>query len=232
MLSTFLAEKASQLLVMAALSACPQPGKVDVQVTLKVDEKPYITDVTSQWLTDNFGNDPDGTLATDGKWMVGGLMKSNLSGAYNAQFSVLSDRKTGNACLSVRTVTYTINYAPQIYIASDYKHLGCRYSQTMAHEKRHVQTDKRVFNEFIPKMKNQIRKHVESMPAQGPYAPAQLPQEQQRILQQIAQSIKTLEGELIAKRRQEQAKIDTLENYQRDTALCPGQFPKFDGSTP
>ena len=232
MLSSFLAEKASQLIVMASLAACPQPGKVDVQVSLKVEEKPYITNVTSQWLTDNFSNDPDGTLATDGNWMVGGLMKSNLSGAYNAQFSVLSDRKTGQACLAVRSVNYTINYAPQIYVASDYKHLGCRYSQTLAHEKRHVATDKRVFTEFISKMKREIKKYAESLPAQGPYAPAQLPQEQQRILQQIAQSIKVLEGELIAKRRAEQAKIDTIENYTRDTALCPGQFPKFDGSAP
>jgi len=33
-------------------------------------------------------------------------------------------------------------------------------------------------------------------------------------------------------RRKRNAAIDTLPNYLRDTALCPGQFPKFDGAAP
>lgn len=220
----------STLFVAAGLSVCPPPQKVDVDVKLVVQESPYITNVTSQWLTDNFKNDPDGTLATDGNWMVGGLTKSNLQAQHAARFFTHVNTQTKSTCLAINQVDFVITYSPLIYIASDYKHLGCRYSQTLAHEKKHVSTDKRVLEKYIPQMKQEITKLVKKMPPQGPYAQAQVEAHKQRILGEIAAVTKPYFDQLVITRRTEQAKIDTVENYMRDTALCPGQFPKFDGA--
>lgn len=220
----------STLFVAAGLSACPPPQKVDVNVRLVVQESPYITNVTAQWLTDNFQSDPDGTLATDGNWMVGGLTKSNLNLHESARFFTHVNTQTKATCLAISSVDYVLTYSPVIYIASDYKHLGCRYSQTLAHEKKHVSTDKRVFEKYIPEMKQEILKLVRKMPPQGPYPADQVDAQKQRILAEIAAVTKPYFDQLVATRRKEQAKIDTLENYKRETALCPGQFPKFDGS--
>ncbi len=217
----------SALYMAAGLAACPSPQKVDVDVKMVVTEVPYVTNVTSQWLTDNFKNDPDSTMADEGKWMVGGLTKSNMNGKYQAQFYTHVNNQTGATCLAITSFTYTIEYSPVIYIASDFKSMGCRYSQTLAHEKRHVATDKRVIEKYLPDMKREITRLVKKMPAQGPYPREKVEEQQQRILQDVALVTKPYMDQLIALRRTEQAKIDTVENYKRDTALCPGQFPQF-----
>jgi hypothetical protein len=216
--------------VLAGLSACPMSGKVDVDVKLTVQESPYVTNVTAQWLTDNFKNDPDGTLATDGNWMVGGLTKSNIKGGYSAQFATHENRQTGDICIALKDVTYTIVYAPVVYVASDFAHMGCRYSQILAHEKRHVMTDRHTLTDYIPDIKRQLKKTAEGIPARGPFPRSEAATHQQAILQQLAASVSGIEAQLIQARRSAQAKIDTIENYTRDTAVCPGQFPKFDGS--
>lgn len=224
----FFINSLSSLAILAGLEGqCPPPQKVVVDVKLVVKESPYITDVSSQWLTDNFANDPDGTLSTDGQWMVGGLTKSNISGQFSASFAATTEPVSKNVCLSLRSVNYYITYEPVIYIASDYKHMACRYSQTLAHEKRHVATDKKVINQYIPQLKAHLQKIARGIKSQGPYNNAQAPVEQNRILAELSAATDPLLQRLIATRRAEQAKIDTLENYKRDTALCPGQFPQF-----
>ena len=220
----------STLYMVAGLAACPSPQKVDVDVKLVVKESPYITNVTATQMTQMFQADPDATTSTDGKWMTVGLTKSNLSGQFSANFYSHTNTKTKEACLAVDKVDYVITYTPLVYVASDYKKLGCSYSVTLAHEKRHVNTDKRVIDQFIPDMKNEIQRLVKKMPAQGPYPAAQVQAQQQRILAEVSAVTQPYMDQLIAKRRVEQAKIDTIENYMKETSLCPGQFPNFDGS--
>jgi hypothetical protein len=215
--------------ILAKLAACPAQGKVDVNVTMQHMQQPYVTGLNSATLTHEFGNDPDSTSSTDGKWMVGGLNKSNIRTQYRAMFSTHSNSKTGDVCFSVKQVDFEITYLNTIYIANDYMRQGCVYSVTLAHEKRHVQTDLRAIKDFMPYAKKIIRDFTQSLPPQGPYSQAQYPLETQRVLQQIATVVQPLEDALNEIRRREQAKIDTIENYKREAALCPGQFPSFDG---
>ena len=54
--------------------------------------------------------------------------------------------------------------------------------------------------------------------------------QKRRVIQQIGAGLAPLWKQFWEERRTKQAQIDTIQNYMRDTALCPGQFPKFDGS--
>jgi hypothetical protein len=224
---------AAYILAGVTAAGCPpqQPVEVDVQFVRK--DSPYITDQTSAQLTQKYGADPDATLATDGNWMVGGVTVvsgEGLSSQTQAQFSSMQNPRSGEVCFVVDKVNYTINYGPQIYIASDFKGLGCRYSVTLMHEKRHVETDVRTITDFIPQMRRDIEKYATGIGPQGPFPASEMQNQTQRVLRQISDGLRPQWDELLALRRKRQAEIDTEARYRRDTALCPGQFPKFDGS--
>jgi len=220
------------MLVAATGGACPAQGPVDVDVRLAQADNAYVNNLSAQQLTKTYMTDPDSTLSTDGKWMVSGVtvvsgdgLKSNIKAEFKTQTNYTND----TTCFSVSKVEYEIQYSPTIYIASDYKNMGCRYSATLAHEKRHVAQDVRTFTDYVPVFTSQIKSYVEAMPAQGPYGNGDIPTAQHAVLKQISDAMTPTWEQLLTVRRQRQAQIDTLQNYMRDTALCPGQFPKFDG---
>ena len=220
-------------LLMLANAGCPTQGKVDIDVRVDKRDSAYITNLTSQQLTAKYGRDPDSTLSTDGNWMVSGVTvvsEGGLGAQTKMSFDILPNYKNDTACLTVDKVEYEIQYAPKIFIAQDYKDMGCRYSATLMHEKKHVQIDMRTFTDFTPDIAKSIRESVQRMGAQGPFPAAAIPDMQKRAMAQINADLKPVFDRLVDLRRKRQAEIDTEANYLRDTALCPGQFPKFDGA--
>jgi len=219
--------------MLSALAKCPAQGPVEVDVRLAKTDNAYILDQTSAQLTRNFGKNMDTTLATDGKWMVSGVTVvggNNLRSQFGAEFKTSTNYSSDTMCFTISKITYEIQYSPDVYIASDYKNMGCRYSATLAHEKRHVAADERTFTDYIPYFKDQLERAAEAMPPKGPIPVSQSQDAQHAALKELAEGAAPLWDELLALRRKRQALIDTPENYMRDTALCPGQFPKFDGT--
>lgn len=225
---------AAYILASMSASQCPTQGPVDVEVQFVQRDNPIITNMTSAQLTQREMNNPNATMATDGKWMVGGVTvvnpDSGLKDDLQFGFQATTEIRTGAACFAVNKVIYTITYSPDVYIASDFLNMGCRYSATLMHEKRHVNTDIRILTDYVPEMRKAIQAVADSLGPQGPYAVGDLEVQKQRVGQELAASLKPQWEQLLTLRRQKQAEIDTVQNYLRDTALCPGQFPKFDGS--
>jgi hypothetical protein len=221
----------SKLYVAAALTACPAMKSGDIRVDLNIVDSPYVTNVTSAQLTQQqMERNPDTSAFTDGKWMVGGVtVYRGPKIKYSAHFPTMTDPKTGNTCFTIGDAVMTITYDPLVYIAADYKHLGCRYSQTLAHEKRHVDIGRRTIEEFKPYFRKRLQQEVDRIGVRGPMPKAQAEAQRQSVLQQLDVSVKQLEQEFLAKFRARQATIDTEAAYLRDSAMCPGQFPQFDG---
>ncbi|MDE1152749.1 MAG: hypothetical protein PW788_09455 [Micavibrio sp.] len=215
--------------LLAGLSTCPDMGKPEVHVQLNASDPPYYTNMSSADLTAGFSDNPDSTLATDGNWMVGGLTVSDLRGEYTVNFKTLT-YEDGTVCMSVSNVDFEIVYTPVIYIASDFLNKTCKYTVTKAHERLHVGTDLETINDFTPQIEDQLHGYVDTLGSMGPFDAASVNGEQTAITNTIQQDAAPILDELIEVRRQRQGKIDTIENYKRETALCPGEFPNFDGS--
>lgn len=218
--------------VLAALSGCPQQGTADIEVRVQKTDNAYITNLSSHQLTQAYGNDPDSTLSTDGNWMVGGVTVvsgDGLQAQTKAQFSFTPDYRTNTACFTITKVEYEIRYSPRIYIASDFLGMGCRYSATLMHEKRHVAQDMKTLTDFEHEISRAIQKHLSGLPPQGPFPHSGIEQIQQRALKALQEALEPIWKDLLELRRKRQAEIDTEANYRRDTALCPGQFPEFGG---
>lgn len=217
--------------MLATASGCPPQGNAAVEVRVQQHDRPYNTDYTSQQLTQMFGNDIDSTLFTDGKWMIGGVTvtsRDGLTSQTKAHFSFTPNYKTDTACFSIDKVEYEINYKPAIYIASDYKDMGCRYSATLMHEKRHVQQDIKTLTDYKRTIEKAIEKYLYRK--QHPMVTREgVEAMQKRALQELNAALEPTWKDLLELRRKRQAEVDTEANYRRDTALCPGQFPEFNG---
>lgn len=222
---------AAALVLVAAPAPCPSSAPpVEVEVRVVHKEQPLVTHKTSQELTAEFRYDPDATSSTDGLWMVGGLNQSVIGGSYKVQYDQRINQQTGSVCVAPHKVVYEIVYTNTIYIAQDFKSMGCRYSATMAHEKRHVNTDLRVLDKYVPVIRDDLYRAASNIGMRGPFSGEQLAEVRRDMTELIAAGADKTMTQLREERRRRQADIDSYENYMRDTALCPDQFPKFDGS--
>lgn len=224
---------AAKFALLAGLSACPDTGRVTVNVVLAPHDNAYNTSISSQNLTQTESRKMQDTLgekAAEGRWMVGGLAKRDARAEASFRGSTVTDPRTGMTCLQVRDVTYTIHHYAQIYVASDYARMGCRFSQILAHEKHHVQIDRIGLTAAIPQIRRGLQAYLDSKPLAAPVPASSLAAQQQQFLQGLNSAAQPQIEAAWQGIDREQAKLDNYDAYKRDSALCPGQFPQFDGT--
>jgi len=211
-------------IIMAGLAACPgAPRNIDVDVQFEHAEAPYVQNLTSQQLTNDFEYDPDSTIATEkGLWEVAGMNQSRFKWLYKLDYQDFTDKKTGNRCFAPKKITFNLTYENTIYIASDSVQKGCRYSVTKAHEQRHVDMDLRVSRQYLPKIKQAMSRGANGI-RYLVYNKDTAKESVDAFLAPIQAAVDPLLEQMKRERRAKQASIDTPEMYRRDTALCPGQ---------
>lgn len=215
--------------VLASTPApCPPAApQVDVQVRIEHQEMPVVTGKTSRELTGEFLLNSDATTSTDGHWMIGGLNHADIGGNYSVQYEQRIHEQAGTACIAPQKVEFEIVYTSTIYMAKDFKPASCSYIATMAHQKRHVATDLRVLEKHIPNIRAALVQAACNIGMRGPFTGDQLPTAREKIAEDIAVAADSAMQAMREERRKRQADIDTYDNYTRDTAACPGQFPPY-----
>ena len=224
---------AAKLFVLAGLATCPQGATPKVDINIVTKDNPYVTNLSAKDLTNGFGSkermqETLGNHAGEAQWMTGGLASRELSSRVSGTFNVLQDRKSGKVCMSFKTLTYTLTHEATIYVASDYKNLGCRYSQTMAHERKHVQFDRLALNQHVPTLKQALASYARSVGPQGPFTEAEISPQMQKQFDGALQATRPVIERIKQTMAESHARIDNYENYKKESALCPGQFPEFD----
>ena len=211
-------------IVMAGLAACPgTPRNIDVDVAFEHVEVPYVTNMTSQQLTDNFEFDPDSTISTEkGLWKVAGMNQSRFKSHYKMEYQQVEDKRNRRYCFAPKKIVFTLVYENTIYIASDSAQKGCRYSVTKAHEERHVDMDLRVSRQYLAKIRTAMGRAASKI-KYLPLAEETAKQSVDAFLAPVQAEVSPIIEDMIEERRERQATIDTPEMYHRDTALCPGQ---------
>ena len=221
---------AAVMLVSAPAGLCPPAAPVKVSVTFEHKQNPVEKNITSQALTAQMRqpeNAGENTFASEAHWMVGGLNSSNLRTGYQTPY-LRHDSKDGTSCIMPQAFNYTITYENTIYIAEDFKLLGCRYSATMAHEKRHEKADIKILENHADAVRKALEQAVSGFRPVGPLPAANVEAAYKQVAEQITASLQPLHARMMEERRRKHAEIDSYENYMRDTALCPEQFPRFE----
>lgn len=223
---------AAMAMCAAPAAACPPPTTVKVNVTFTHKENPVVKDVTSQSMTQKMRSsssteESTTTLAAEANWMVGGLNESSIRMRYEMPI-VRLPRGTDSTCFTATAFNYDIIYENTIYIAEDFKLMGCRYSATMAHEKRHEKTDLRIMEKFTADVRRELETAARGLRPVGPVPNDTLQQEYEAMAQRMVAGLKPIQEKMMAERHKKNSEVDSHENYLRDTALCPEQFPRFE----
>lgn len=211
-------------IVMAGLATCPgAPRNIDVDVQFEHIEVPYVTNLTSRQLTDNFEFDPDSTISTEkGLWNVAGMNQSRFKWHYKLEYQQFEDKRSKQYCFAPKKILFTLTYENTIYIASDSVQKGCRYSVTKAHEERHVDMDLRVSRQYLAKIRTAMGRGTNKI-KYLPFSEETAKQSVDTFIAPIQAEVEPILEDMKEERRARQATIDTPEMYRRDTALCPGQ---------
>ena len=154
---------------------------------------------------------------------TGGVTVSDFSPNYFVDFTVETDQMTGMVCVSVKSVNITVNYAPTIYVASDFAPDGCRFKSTLQHEARHVNTDIITFNELLPDLRQVVQDATAGIGAIGPDNPANLIPMRDKILDRIKAALVAKVTEIEHTRLARQQLIDTRQEYLRLSNLCAAE---------
>lgn len=154
--------------------------------------------------------------------MVGGLAHGIISS--NVEISYLNSSITQNGqawgCAVIDKVVAHLDYQPNIFISREYQPGTCYHQAVMAHEMKHVVTDRQILQQFAPRMRAAFAETVQKIGVQGPVPLTQLPQLDEQIKNTLQAAMSNVMNVLKAERDQRQAMVDTPSEYARVQALC------------
>lgn len=126
------------------------------------------------------------------------------------------------ACAWVKEADITVGYrAVTVFIAREIPGRSCGYEETVNHEQKHVEVNRELLIEYIPRIKEAMKNYLRAngmFRVQDPKYAEQLLREKLNIAMQAI--IKDMEAENV--RRQQQ--VDSPEEYARLAHVCQGQL--------
>lgn len=122
-------------------------------------------------------------------------------------------------CMWYDTVEVQVELAPRVYVAKEFGRGAC-HKEILAHEQRHVRVDREIINRYVQSMGDLVRQIVNASGAAGPFPQSEIPARQDRMVALIRDGILSQKAELEAYIRKRQAEVDTLEEYERVSAIC------------
>lgn len=158
--------------------------------------------------------------------------EGNMQGLTGLKFATTMNVETlteeiGNndVCVVPQTVRLRIYYVnPTIYLVNSLKPQTCRYNLVLRHEQTHLDIGHTSFLELTQRLKQRL---IDIVNERGPKIVLKklYVQDSQAIIQKLMEEyendLKPLINSYKKKLLEEQMQLDTAENYQRETALCP-----------
>lgn len=211
--------------IIAAQACEPPHAPPTLRVDLRVDP-PRLDHTRSRESLRSFQTALESPYAPGAKVHVNGLMRGSITletktGLAWQKTPGRLAREGNKNCFWFDSVTLNMKLSPTIYIAREIPKNTCMYEEVLAHEYRHFAVDQEIAQNYQITFQNMLKRYLERIPFVGPYPDSQKKQAQDALAAQLDAEIKKLHDKMKADRIRQQAKIDTLEEYERVAAACP-----------
>jgi hypothetical protein len=205
--------------MLAGFSGCAAVPPVSVDITFANNPPVHINALSRRQMARMF--DAPASQGVDERFNVNGITVDQTTPKYEISYEATVDGDTGGVCLRLEHVGITIDYSPEIYIASEYRPGTCRYNQTMTHESRHVDTHIITVAEHLAHIKSAVQDVVSNLGVAELGSVADIEQVKANVADRIRDALATSVAEMrnVALIRQQQ--IDTRQEYVRLTKTCP-----------
>lgn len=152
---------------------------------------------------------------------VGGLMEGEIRVESRVGQVQETYKYINKACVHIDSVTIIVHSDPVIYVAREYAKGSCEQKAVIDHEKKHVEIDRKIVNEFAGRLENKIRLHLKNTGyVFGPYPVSGLIDHQKKIQGELDQIVKDETEEMTAARQKAQQALDNADEYERVRLMC------------
>lgn len=150
---------------------------------------------------------------------TGGLRSDSIKMKSGIKMGTRSYPSLNVGCLWYDSVVVNIYLNPVIYVAREYQKEPCK-SAIMQHELKHVTVDREVMNKYANEIGRAVQNAVNQAGAMGPFNLNEMSAHQDRLMGHVQSAINSQELMLEKEMRSRQAKVDTLEEYERVSKIC------------
>lgn len=165
---------------------------------------------------------------------IGGLMSGEIRVESRVRFMQEKYPARGAGCVHIDTIDIIVHVNPTIYVAREYAKGTCQHNAILDHEKQHVKTDVAIASKYAASLKKLLAAQLRNAGySYGPYPIETLSAAQERIQNQLQALIQRSNDDMTRERKEEQQKLDSLEEYNRVSAQCPNglKLPDTMGKT-
>lgn len=125
----------------------------------------------------------------------------------------------GIFCMTFAEIDINIQLSPVIYIARENAAGACR-DAVLGHEQKHVKVDREIMNEYAGRIGQAVMAAVNEIGTVGPMNVGQEATAQSSMNEHIESAIRSQELPLYQDMRRRQAEVDSLQEYERVSAIC------------
>lgn len=151
-----------------------------------------------------------------------GFMEGQISAEHKIKLDYELVDQNGQVCLWYKNVDVDVHITPKIVIAREVKSDSCMYKAVLAHEQKHVEVDRKLVNEMAKYMGKALYTLMSRNGfSVGPIDPAIAETTAQNMMQQANDTLNQVYQAMMTERAKRQGNVDSREEYDRVSALCP-----------
>ncbi len=126
-------------------------------------------------------------------------------------------------CLWYDTININIEVKPKITIAKEIVADRCKHKAVFEHEMKHVRVTKQIVNKYAQTMGSKVYKALQQRGfVAGPIPATSAQAMQERMVQTVQQIVEFEFRKMQLDHEEQQQAVDSLQEYERVNALCPG----------
>lgn len=198
----------------------PAPTKIDIDVRSEKLKYDVSRPMAALQGIDTNTIDPYGTH--NGTSVTQGYMEGGVNVASSASVGTLVYPGKRVGCVWFDTVEVTLTVDPTIVLAKEVNADKCMRSAVLAHEKKHVNVDRRVLNLYAEKLGKNLHAALEKQGfIIGPIPESTIENTAKAMQRHVFKIVEREREKMDAERMKRQQAVDTKEEYDKVSALCP-----------
>jgi len=222
MLPEFMHLPVSTGYILAGLFTCHPGAAPDVTLQFR-NEPPVINHTRSSAyllrMKKNSSSPPYGGAFP----ILDGITNGKMQMKYDIEFTGTEETRSHQACVAASAAHLVITYKPVIYISSNILNGTCRYDATLDHEMKHVRTDIKTINEYIPDIREAAERALRHAQTARPVASRDVDQLREDISDELSKAVDEQSHALEKTRTTRQRGIDSAAEYTRLSHACPDE---------
>ncbi len=213
----------SSLVLPASAVSCPEKRLVpEIEVVAHEKDPTFSYNSSSAELTKNATNAYTPPGAEGPAWHKGGLTQSGTTFEQKMNYTVESF-PDGEKCIYVDKITLVVTGSATVWVANDFAPGSCMYEAVREHEMKHVNAHAAVLTTHIGRLKDALVNVSRYQTVFGPGNEANINQRYDAYVNQVNTVVNDEFTVYKYDEGKAQQAIDTLQEYQRISHLCPQQ---------